>query len=221
MGDLYCSRQNVYGLGVPRGALVRPTRLIASVDAAQNVLELEGHGFTDGDALQFTVDAGGVLPAPLAVTTIYYAKLLELDDDTTSESLFQVAASSGGAALDLVDAGTAPFGVAVPIGPTLDANIETYSRWFDTIAPAEVVPLAAPYPKWVSQIVALRSAVATVTELGLAGFGALIAREDKAIIDALRLAKGLRIRDGNRPSANTAIVRSAARAAQACRGRLP
>ena len=209
MGVLYANRSDVFGVGVPRGALTRPARLIKSVDASADVLELEGHGLADGDSVEFTVSGSGVLPAPLLVLTVYYAKLITLADGSTDENRFQVAASPGGAAIDLTSVGTQPFSAAIPTGPMIDRFLEKYSRWVDSVIVGVAVPLVAPFPVWVTTIVALRAAIAVANALGRST-PSLQDRERTEIADFLRLAQGAPLRGDALPqvSANTAVVTS-------------
>lgn len=213
MGVSYATRSDVMGINVPRGALVRPSREVARADATADVLELEGHGLAADDALSFQVDAGGVLPAPLAIGTTYYAKALDEDH-------FQVAATPGGPAIDLTNVGTAPFSLVVPIGPMIDTFLEEFSRWADGKLVAHIVPLTAPFPTWVTRIVALRTVVAVLQALGRS-IPKLEEREQTAILDFITQGK-VPLRDSRAtPSANTAIARSAADAAGAAKGTIP
>lgn len=210
MGVLYANRSDVFGVGVPRGALVRPARLIKSVDAAGDTIELEGHGLSGGDTIEFTVSGGGILPQPLAVQTIYYAKLITLADGSTDENRFQVSATSGGAAIDLATTGTQPYSAAIPTGPMIDRYLEKFSRWVDSVVVGDVVPLTAPFPVWVVNIVALRTAIAVANAIGRST-PTLQDREKTEITDFLRLAKGAPLRgDAQKQiSANAAVVQYA------------
>lgn len=216
----YAGRADVFGAGVPRGALVRPAREIASVDAVANVLELEGHGLSLNDGVVFTVGGGGALPSGLALLTVYYALLIALADGSTDENRFQVAATPNGAPVALGSTGAAPFSLAVPVGPMIDAYSEQFSRWADASLINHVVPLTAPYPSWVVMVVKLRTAVAVMNDLGRSS-PKLEAREASAIADFLRMAKAP-LRDARATSpANLAIARNAAHDARYHRGHLP
>lgn len=68
-----------------------------TADAGTDVLTATSHGLVDGDACQFTTTT--TLPDPLATATTYYVR------DATTHTL-KVAATSGGAAIDITDAGT-------------------------------------------------------------------------------------------------------------------
>lgn len=66
-------------------------------DAATDVVTVPGHGYVNTDTIVFY---GGTVPAGLAEGTIYYVR------DATTDT-FKVAATSGGAAIDLTGAGAA------------------------------------------------------------------------------------------------------------------
>lgn len=209
----YSSRSDVFGAGVPRGALVRPAREIASADATTDSLALEGHGLADDDQLSFQVDAEGALPAPLAVGVTYYAKV-------TDEDRFQVSATEGGSAIDLTTAGVAPFSLVVPIGPMIDTYNEIYSRWADRKCIAHTVPFDAPYPTEVVNIVRMRTAIKVITVLGRS-MPALEKQIRDEMADFLTFAT-TPLRDARATSpANAAVARSAGFAAHHSRGRIP
>ena len=64
-------------------------------DPAMDVVTAPGHGYVNTDTIVFY---GGTVPSPLVEGTIYYVR------DATTDT-FKVAATSGGAAIDLVGAG--------------------------------------------------------------------------------------------------------------------
>lgn len=67
-------------------------------DATANTLTLVRHGLVDGSRVQFTTSAAD-LPAGLSASTDYYVRDVTLDT-------FKVAATLGGAVVDITDAGT-------------------------------------------------------------------------------------------------------------------
>jgi len=216
----YATRSDVFGCGVPRGALVRPARQIAVVDAASDLLELAGHGLADGDAVELTAQGGGILPAPLAVATVYYAKAIVLADATTDENRFQLSLVRGGAAIDLTNAGTQPFSLVVPVGPMIDQYLEQHSRWADSKLVYHTVPLVAPYPSWVTMIVKLRTALDVLTDLGRSA-PRIEKRTADAMADFLSQA-AVPLRDARATqSASSSVAKSVGRRARACRGVIP
>lgn len=64
------------------------------VDLTNNKILLEGHGFADGDKVVFY---GGTVPTGLVEGTVYFVVGSTLADPDT----FQVAATAGGAAIDI------------------------------------------------------------------------------------------------------------------------
>ena len=157
----YATADDLYKHGLPRGLLVEQSRQIVSVDAATDRLTLEAHGLAADDVVQFVVDPGATLPDPLSTSTTYYAAPV-----SGSESLFQVSASEGGAAVDLTDTGSGTFGIVVPLGPTITAVLEYYSRFVDRMATNHVVPFTSPYPNEVVATVAKLAARELLHRLG-------------------------------------------------------
>lgn len=211
MGVSYAERADVYRYGVPQGALVKPARVVAFASATTDRLELEGHGFALNTPVQFSKDGDGLLPAPLVSGTVYYAIPV-----TDSESLFKVAATAGGAAIDLTTGGAAPFKVFAPLGPMLDAMLEVYSRWFDGKATGHLVPFTAPYPAQAKHAVAVRTAAEASRVLGLGAQAAgAFASETLLLADIPGMVRGIPMRDADATAgANLATGRSAAVPAQ-------
>lgn len=75
-----------------------------TANAGTDVITANSHGLTDGATLRFK---GGDLPAPLAQSTIYYLR------DVTTHT-FKVAATAGGAATDITDAGSGTMTFTAP-----------------------------------------------------------------------------------------------------------
>lgn len=90
-----------------------------SGDLAGDTIASKAHGFTAGQAVVFWQGAGGTLPAPLAVGTIYYVIAAGLATD-----VFKVSTTSGGAALDITATGG---GFAQLIIPEVFAGQGTYT----------------------------------------------------------------------------------------------
>ncbi len=128
MAESYCAASDLYDFGMPRGAATNPGHLIASVSAGANTLELDQHGFAAGNPVLFRAEAGGSLPSPLVEGTTYYAI-------PVTESTFSVAATDGGAAIDLTTAGSRILVIA-PL-PVTQA-IAWASRIIDDMLPAHL-----------------------------------------------------------------------------------
>jgi hypothetical protein len=215
---VYATRDDVYRQGVPRGALVSRGRFVESVDVSTNTLEVEGHGLDSGTPCQVRSDAGGGLPSPLSASVVYYALPV-----SGSDSLLQLSATEGGAAIDLTTTGAAPFVLFVPLAPMLDDLIEVYSRWLDSLAIGHAVPFSAPVPAWVRHCVAVRTAAHAARVLGLGTQAEQIFEAERmAISDAMRLAKGPPLRDASATApANRAVYAVAGSALDSARESIP
>lgn len=133
--DLYCSHSDVTRR-LPPGALTAIAGLTGSSLAATNEITYEGHGLETNDPVTVRTLANGVLPAPLVAGVTYFVIRL-------TSAAFQLAATSGGAAIDLT---TDSFTLVVARDPDFDMWIEFYSRWADTSLPAHLVPLGRTEP---------------------------------------------------------------------------
>lgn len=146
--EAYATRSDVYDYGLSRGAIANPARLCASVLAATDAFELDGHGFETDAELIFRAESGGVLPAPIVAGEAYYAI-------RENEQTFKVAAAVRGAPIDLTTDGAAVL-VMTPL--PFEKVLKFYSRFVDPFLPAHLVPLTPPYPDTVVGIVAQLSA---------------------------------------------------------------
>jgi hypothetical protein len=170
---------------LPPGAITSPTGILASCLASSDVLTYDGHGLETNDEVTVRAASAGTLSAPLVAGAVYYAIRL-------TNSTFKLAASAGGAALNITSDGVE---MVVTREPKFDDVIEFVSRWADTFLPAHVVPLTAPIHPLVRGVVADVSAKrilnangqdsAAVTAAELAG---------KAILE--RFAAGMPLRGG-------------------------
>jgi len=190
----YATRRDVYDC-LPPGTLGGQGRLLASVAANTNILELEDHALSDGDEVQFRTEAGGTLPAPLVEGTTYFAIRL-------TSSSFQVATIDGGTPVDLTTAGD---NVVVSKELPVFRLICRVSALADIRMP-HVVPLKEPYPEAVvdvvSRIVARRlQATSGVTSETVNDF------EEQAWKELEFWAKGIPLRDiSPQEPSNLAVV---------------
>lgn len=185
----YADPADLYQYGLPRGALRSGGRLAGSVSAADDSIELDGHGFADDDPVSFRAESGGTLPAPLAEGVEYRAIALDA-------SFFRVAATAGGAAIDLTTSGSGVVVIApLPIAGALDWA----SRVIDDMLPAHVVPLSAPYPEIVRMTCAELAAGKLLTLTGQAS-KSLAEMVDFAQRRLARWAKGVPVRGTNAPA---------------------
>lgn len=89
-------------------------------DPATDVVSVPGHGYVNTDTIVFY---GGTVPAGLTEGTIYFVR------DATTDT-FKVAASSGGAAIDLTGAGAADCVVSKIVENAYGgAGTHTISSW--------------------------------------------------------------------------------------------
>lgn len=186
----YCSVSDLYVFGLPRGGLPNPARMAYAVDATDNTITLDEHGFSDGDELSFRPDGvDGVLPTPIADGETYYA--IRVDD-----ARFSVASTLGGVALDLTTAGAR---VLVIERIPYDSTIAWASRVVDDHIPAHIVPLVEPYP----EVVRMTTAELAATKL-MGRQGSV----QKSLSDVLTLAqkrierwaRGVPVRGPNAPA---------------------
>jgi hypothetical protein len=194
----YAQKADVYRYGLPRGALGNPGRIVDSALAATSVITLAEHSFENGDTVYFRVPEGGTLAAPLTSGTAYYAIYI-------SDSEFQVSSTNGGAAVTLT---SDAISMIVWMDLPFDEVLEYYSRFVDGFLPAEVVPLATPYPITVVAIVATLTAKRIQILSGMRS-ESMDADEAGAAKQLERWAAGLPVRDKAilQQQANTAIVK--------------
>lgn len=194
----YATRADLYDSGLPRGTLGSSARLVASSTAASNVLELEEHGFVDDDEVLVRAVEGGTLSAPLSEGTTYY--VIRLTDST-----FSLAASAGGAAIDLTTDGES---MLVAKGLPVDKILERVSRLADQYV-GHLLPLSEPYPVVLVDVVARIAARRLQAASGVAS-ETVATFEEQAWKQLERWAKGVPIRDTSvTASSNLAVVATA------------
>lgn len=183
-GPVYATRADLYAFGMPRGALANPGLLVGEVSVSADSFELDGHGLVADEEVVFRVEAGGSLPAPLVAGTTYYAVPL-------SDSTFKVAASAGGAAIDLTSGGE---NIVVTVPLPVDRVLELYSRWVDDVCIAHGVPFEDPYP---IQVVSAVAVLAAARLMWISGQRSITLQElelaQKAQLD--RWTKGVPLRE--------------------------
>ena len=200
MADEYCTDQDLYRHGLPRGALANGGRLVAAISTSTGVYTLDGHGFgASGDRtpVTFSVEAGGTLQGSIAAGTTYYA-------EAVTDSTFQVyAAASGGSAMV---PGTA--GSLVVVIPALDLSDirEGVSRLIDDHLPGLAVPLEAPYPAVIRKIAAELCIARVYRATGQSSEAARQIEID-AMAQLTRYRSGLRVRGSAAASTNQAVSR--------------
>jgi hypothetical protein len=195
--DVYGEPEDLYDHGLPPGMLSHRARLCASVLASTDVFELDNHGLSTDKAISFRIEDGGSMPAPLVAGTTYYAIVL-------SDSTFKVAATVGGAAINLSTDGASVLLITeLPVLRTM----ERYSRFVDSFIP-HAAPLQPPYPP---EIIAIVCELSATKLMGMEGqrSEALDRAELAAKAQLERFAKGVTIRDARATSpTNTAYSES-------------
>lgn len=169
----YCDDADVVPF-LPSGGLPNAA-LAATAVASSNEIVCEGHGLADDTEVRFRVETGGALPGGLAAATTYYAIVV-------SASRFKVAATAGGAAIDLTTAGNDfVFTKTLPYA----AWREWGARQIDGMLPVHVTPIVAEddgsYP---AVVVTANAELAAAYGLSVTG-GAEI--DLGAKIDAIRI----------------------------------
>lgn len=125
----YCTQSDAFAW-IPRGSVVNSARLVSSASASTEILTLDGHGLADDDPVTFRAESGGSLPSPLVAGTTYYAIYV-------SDSTFQVAATSGGSAINLTTTGS---NALLIVQPPWSRWIEEESALVECSCPSHVVP---------------------------------------------------------------------------------
>jgi hypothetical protein len=131
---VYCVRADVTAL-LPSGGLPNSAR-VATGSASGDYIDCDQHGLAANDPVTFRAEVGGSLPTGLVEGTVYYAIVV-------STSRIQVAATAGGAAINLTTAG-ANFVMWREL--PWAAWIYAAARDCDSFLPAHVVPVVEPYP---------------------------------------------------------------------------
>jgi hypothetical protein len=196
----YCTESEIYDYGFPRGGVPNQGRLVASVDTSANTFTLGTHGFADDDVVQFRADGSGTLPTGVSAATAYY--VIRVD-----ESRFQVAATAGGAAINISTAGSR---IVVFTDLPIAAAITWASSMIEDMLPAHVVPLEEPYPD------IIRS---TCAELAAGKLAARTGAASKSLSDIVeqahkrlaRWGKHVPIRGTNAPQSASLAASSTAR----------
>ncbi len=167
---LYATEADLYTYGLPHGALSNAARLVVA-NATTNAFTLDEHGYSSGDVVSFRADADGSLPGGISEAVDYYVLRV-------NHYLFRVAATSGGAAIDLSSAGE--FAMVMSELPITGA-LTWASLIIEQNLLAHCVPLEAPYHELI---------VATCAELAI---GKLTAGGESKSLAAMVEAAGKRV----------------------------
>lgn len=190
MVDL-CEPRDLWDHGLPRGGVANPGRPVPLIDPLADTFTLGEHCFSDDDVVRLRPAAGGSMPGGLTAGATYYVKVV---DDVH----FQLAASSGGAAINILTAGQSVLVVA-PI------NYQAACAWasqivFDMV-PAHAVPFTSPVPPILRMTAAELAARKIMQVTGSGESVSLTALADLALKRVERWATGVPIRDANATAA--------------------
>jgi hypothetical protein len=204
-GPIYATEADVYR-AAPPGTLEYGARAVASVDVTSNRLEVAGHACGLDMPVQLGVDGLALLPAPLSSSAVYYVRPVD-----GSSSLLELAATPGGAAIDITTPGSGSIRFIVQVSLLLSSLRETYSRAVEDMVIAHEVPFTAPYPPQAVNYVAIMTAWQAAIALGRGGQADRLKElKEEAVIVALRWAKGQPMRTGATGPANLATGRTPA-----------
>lgn len=202
----YATARDLYTYGLRRGVLVNEGRECASVSASTDLLELAGHQFETDDRVRVRAVAGGTLSAPLDATAVYYVIRI-------SDSTFKLAATAGGAAINLTTNGTT---MVVTAELPIDEILEAYSRFVDDFIP-HLIPLTSPYPVTVVRIVCELAAAKLLSLTGQAS-ASITEAELAAKAQLERWMTGHPVRDANATASSNRSVIAALSTASDPRG---
>ena len=195
----YCAYSDVVPF-LPSGGLPNYARTCEG-SASGDYIESNAHGLTDDAAVTFRAEVGGSVPTGLTEGTTYYAIVV-------SSSRFKVAATAGGAAINLTsDGDNFVFSAELPWA----SWIEWADRQIDSFLPPHVVPIVEPYPAIVVTASAELAATYGLSRTGGATID-LGGKLDQIGQRLARWAKGIPLRGSARSNTspvNLAITASA------------
>lgn len=186
----YCAPGDLYSFGgLQPGALANPARLSGPIDPAADTIALDQHGFSPDARVLFRAVSGGSLPLPLSAGVAYFALPI-------TESLFSVALTPGGSAIDLTTPGAR---VLVCRQLPIAESIAWSSRVIDQNLPAHAVPKdGEPIHELVKMTCAELAAGHLLSGTG-GGSATLSALVDAAVLRLAKWAKGIPLRGPNAP----------------------
>ena len=184
MGATYCTDADLYRHGLPRGLVTGEARPV-TIDASADTIALAGHGLEAGDTLEVVATT---LPGGLSASTTYYVV-------SPTADRFQVAATSGGAAIDLTSAGAGVY-VVPSFSTELEEVREYASRLVDTYVIGHEVPFSAPFPQFIVGATAKLAARELLSRRGHgdAAHPVYLAAE-RVAVEVRRMSMGLTLRD--------------------------
>lgn len=153
-GTTYATTRELYLTALPARALAPSPMPCELVDPSANRIVLRSHGLVADE--QVTVKAS-TLPGGLSATVVYFVRVV-------SQDLLELAASAGGAAVDITSVGAGPLYLIPQSTPEqVEMVLQQVSREVDWSLRGHATPLAtwSPLvPSIVARIAAHRLAVA-------------------------------------------------------------
>ena len=201
----FATRADLHRYGLPKGQLVAGARVVAEVHLGTSRLELADHGYELDAQVALSADEGATLPAPLAEGTVYFVRPV-----AGSSGLLELAATAGGDALALTNAGEGTFRlVDGGLDDLIDAELEAVSDLVRDAAIAIHPPVEPPFPSRLVSLVARIAAARLARAHGLP-LEHVFANAEEAERELAAMRKGAPIRDTSAPPAsNLATSRSA------------
>lgn len=139
----YCTRADVYALGLPPEVFARPARSVGQVIPSSGTIVLRAHGLSTDAPISLSLlstssipgSPAAALPGGLSAGVSYYVQPIGSDS-------FQLATTAGGTPIaSFTDAGVGVLGILVDHGPYLDACIEDFARMIEAHLTAHRGPI--------------------------------------------------------------------------------
>lgn len=156
----YCTRTNVYALGLSPEAFARPARPIEDVNTGSGILFLRSHGLAADAPVTLSLLSVSTLGAPAAALPGGLAEQGYYAQPINSDALRLSTAPGGAPISSFSTAGAGVFGLIVDHGVYLDAAIDAAGTVIDAYAVAHKAPLQAAVLTIVSAFLAARIYVA-------------------------------------------------------------
>ena len=161
-----------------------------TANASTDVITATGHDYINTLAVTLSVSGGGTLPAPLVAGTTYYVR-------DVATNTFKLSLTSGGAAIDITDAGTGTFVV-------IDTPLSVSTRTVAEMARKEISTYGAltnrPAVTFSGAIAVVGTTVTTFQEVIINNIAGV---SDLPLIDSICLVRGgsaTRLNTSGKPS---------------------
>lgn len=171
----YCTREEVFDLGLGAECFLARPRAIESVDPATGVLTLRSNGLASGALFTLFVEGSALpglssprLPPELSASVVYEAVPV-----SGSSDLFRARPVGGSTIVSFTNAGAGVFSLVIDIGRTIDRIAQNESGNIDEELTNNAPPIKPDertglYPEILIGIAARRTAVRAALKIGLA-----------------------------------------------------